>query len=302
MARLVLRISALGSFLLGAIWIYRWEIVRAFFYDRGFRVMDDVTMDDFLHWGIPLLLVLLGGYLFWRTREAWPKAISTLINQSRDDLPDTRVADNARVCALFEGNERDKLFPLLEAEKITAWARPMKGDDHLKLLPGSTWRTHNFVFLPKQSPQTQNQTFVRLRQESVWFYVHLNQRQIERVWPELQWVPILTAAQIAFETAEEHGIENLISSRGQRPADKLSFCVDMFLNHDDHKIQIRGRKPPSSVLRLIPADEFVHLHHIPSTNSLGPLFPSESLHYDNVEILRADLNEHIAWIRELSRK
>jgi len=42
-----------------------------------------------------------------------------------DSIPDVRVADYPAMAALFENAERDKLFPLLESEKLAAWARPM---------------------------------------------------------------------------------------------------------------------------------------------------------------------------------
>src|SRR5262249_35768190 len=62
--------------------------------------------------------------------------LGTAEEPQRDDLPDLRVADNSRVASLFESDERDKLFPLLEANKLTAWARPMKGNDALTSIPG----------------------------------------------------------------------------------------------------------------------------------------------------------------------
>jgi hypothetical protein len=52
-------------------------------------------------------------------------------------LPDLRVADHKRVAALFESEQRDRLFPLMENETLFVWARPMKGNE-TKLLPG--WR------------------------------------------------------------------------------------------------------------------------------------------------------------------
>jgi hypothetical protein len=222
----------------------------------------------------------------------------------RDDLPDVRVADNPRVCRLFESNERDKLFPLMEAEKLTVWARPMKGDDKLLHLQGHTWRTHFFMFLPKQGEQTRHQTFVKTQagQQLIWFDVHFNQKQIESVWPELEWIPILTAAQIAYEAMESSGLEGVITSPGQTATDKLTFFIDMMTSREDREIQLRGRKSPSTVLRPIPREEFPHLHLIPNTNNLGSIIASEPARYNDVEIIRADLNDHISWLHDIANE
>jgi hypothetical protein len=109
-----------------------------------------------------------------------------------DAIPDFRVADAPSAMKLFEGKERDKLFPLLEAERLTAWARPMysglppgSGSAPLARLPGSTWATHVLFCLPSSGPGTINQTFIKTkgRLESKWYDIHLNRKQIAAIWP-----------------------------------------------------------------------------------------------------------------------
>jgi hypothetical protein len=232
------------------------------------------------------------------------KRINVVADDIWDELPDVRIADNPRACKLFESDASDKLFPLMESGRLTVWARPMRGDYKLLRLPGNTWRTHFLAFLPKQGEQTQHQTFVKTQagQQSIWFDVHFNQKQIERIWPELEWIPILTAARIAYEAMESSGLEGVITSPGQTAAGKLAFFVDMMTSREDCEIQLRGRKPPSTVLRPIPQEEFPHLHLIPNTNNLGPIIASEPTRYNDVEIIRADLNDHISWLQDIANE
>jgi hypothetical protein len=64
------RVSGLVSFLLAAIWAYRWEALRSFLYEQGFQAMSSLESDALLHWGVPLLLAAIGVYLFWKTGNA----------------------------------------------------------------------------------------------------------------------------------------------------------------------------------------------------------------------------------------
>ena len=53
-----------------------------------------------------------------------------------EHVPDIRVADLPNIVRLFEGKDGDKLIPLLEAEKLFAWARPMgKGEPAQSAFP-----------------------------------------------------------------------------------------------------------------------------------------------------------------------
>lgn len=105
-----------------------------------------------------------------------------------DSYPDIRVADTPAVISLFESNERNKLVPLLEAEKIVAWARLGWGEPPLLKIPGNVWRSNHLVFYPMMNDQTRNQTFLLKngRTESTYFDVHVNRAQIERIWPQIK--------------------------------------------------------------------------------------------------------------------
>jgi hypothetical protein len=100
-----------------------------------------------------------------------------------DSYPNLRVADLPRVAELFDG---DKLIPLLEAEKITAWGRRGSGEPPLIKIPSNIWASNDLYYLPKMQEQTRNQTFIRpkgRRYETIYFDVHLNRAQMERAWP-----------------------------------------------------------------------------------------------------------------------
>ena len=148
-----------------------------------------------------------------------------------------------------------------------------------------------------------NQTFFRPKgrsYESTYYDIHLNQAQIERVWPKLNdKLLILEAARIAFETAEEIGIEDLVSSDSQTPAEKLSYHVNAFLVRD---LPLSGCRPPSTASRIIPNAVQNRLHHIVGTNSLTSDFASESARYDEVTIRRFDLDDYLQSLRRAARE
>jgi hypothetical protein len=132
-------------------------------------------------------------YHHWNTRrERVPLATSGSAGaeQFLEFIPDVRVADAPNVIKLFEGTDADKLIPLLEAEKISAWARPMgPGEPPPIRVPGTVWRTHKFVFFPKgEGPGRRNQTFIQTRSDNVTLYfdLRLNRTQLRRVWPEFE--------------------------------------------------------------------------------------------------------------------
>jgi hypothetical protein len=238
--------------------------------------------------------------LKWR-RTKRPVALSRPVNLP-DGLPDLRVADHKQVAALFENQQRDILFPLMESEKLFVWARAMKGNDTLIRLAGSVWKTHFMLCLPKQDQWERAQTFVKLMagQQSVWYDVHFNQKQIEQVWPELEWIPLLTAARLAYEAVETEGLEKVFASPSQTASEKITSIIDSFMAHDI--IELWGKRPPSNVVRMIPRDEYPQLHHVPNTNNLGPVFASEPHRWEDVVVVRTDLSAFVAWIRDLSRK
>ena len=61
------RIGGLISFLVAALWAYRYEALRAYLYGRGFDAMNSMELDSLFHWGVPLVLAGLGIFLFWST-------------------------------------------------------------------------------------------------------------------------------------------------------------------------------------------------------------------------------------------
>ncbi|RXH15575.1 hypothetical protein [Bradyrhizobium guangzhouense] len=138
------RIFGLTSLAAAAIWELRWEIVRAFLYDRGFHLMGLMEADTWIHYGPSVALAGLGIYLFWRTSDSkpsslnlrWPKIrardqseelIKKGAGEFASDIPDVRIADNSLAWKLFETTDRDKLLPLLERGKIDAWGRLGRG-------------------------------------------------------------------------------------------------------------------------------------------------------------------------------
>lgn len=108
-----------------------------------------------------------------------------------ESLPNLRVADSPDAIALFDGRERDNIIPLLEAGKLTAWARGMgAGEPALLKLDGSIWRSHYLQFLPKKPGEVKakNQTFLKTnaRHESSYYDIFLNLEQSRKIWPHLQ--------------------------------------------------------------------------------------------------------------------
>jgi hypothetical protein len=106
-----------------------------------------------------------------------------------EHFPDIRVADDDRAIALFQSIERDKLFPLLESEKIDAWARPMGyGEPAPIKVPGNVWRTHQLHIFPATGPNQKNQTFVKTagRQDTTYYDLWLNSLQLAKVWPQFR--------------------------------------------------------------------------------------------------------------------
>jgi hypothetical protein len=172
-----------------------------------------------------------------------------------DAIPDLRVADSPSAVELFEGRERDKLFPLLETEKLMAWARPMysglppgSGNAPLARLPGATWAGHVFFNYPSDgSSRMINQTFIRTkgRLESKWYDIHLNRMEIGRLWPAVASEPPKSAQdhipdsaqssnpivdwKLAPDAVEAFAEEDLIAKRDK---ERERFEVSCLKRHD----------------------------------------------------------------------
>lgn len=300
------RIFGLFSIMLAAAWELKYEAIRAILYERGWTMLTEHLDAEFpLHYGTPTALVALGIGLFVWSKPPKVQASSKRSPSTKpplpDGLPDLRVADHKRVATLFESEERDKLFPLMESETLLVWARPMKGNNTLMRLPGSTWRTHFLVCLPKEGQWDRAVTFVKMMagQQSIWEDVYFNQKQIEQVWPELEWIPLLTAARLAYEAVEAEGLEKLFVSSSDTASEKIVSIIDSIMVHEE--IELWGKKPPSTVLRPIPHSEHAQLHPVPNTSNLGPVFASEPNRWEDVVIQRADLDDYLAGIRALSQ-
>ena len=119
-------------------------------------------------WWVNIPLLLGGLALIWldlRRRYAGQVAAPTFTPQISvemiGNIPNIRVADDPVAVALFEGKEHDNLLPLLEADKIFSWARPMgRGEPPLTMISGAKWKTFHFLFAPRSSPEMRNQTFL----------------------------------------------------------------------------------------------------------------------------------------------
>jgi hypothetical protein len=141
-------------------------------------------------WGIGALgalVFLIVDAVRWLRKGQQANAPKEQDDNLSDHYPDIRVADSNAAIALFSGAEGDKLIPLLEAEKISAWGRLMTGGAPTRI-PGRVWRTNQLWFLPKNDgPGRINQTFIkskgRTESSSSYFDVFLNLTQIKRVWP-----------------------------------------------------------------------------------------------------------------------
>jgi hypothetical protein len=69
---MVRRISALAALIATGFWPYGWEFIRSLFYERCSHllnlVFENVSLDQLLRWGPPVIFASIGLYLFWKTR------------------------------------------------------------------------------------------------------------------------------------------------------------------------------------------------------------------------------------------
>lgn len=177
-----------------------------------------------------------------------------------EDIPDLRVADSDLALALFESKERDRLLPLLEAEKLSSWARPMHGPERGKdpppvIIRGDVWRTHYLQSFPKTEGQFRAQTFLktRARHESSYFDVLFNKAQIERIWPAE--IPLVDAARRLYEAAEAASVLNFFVLKTDSPEEKLSHLKMLLMI--DERVEVLGARPPSTQVRPITKTELI---------------------------------------------
>jgi hypothetical protein len=227
------------------------------------------------HWAVELALIVsvlfilvsivLWAHLLWRRIRGsinWfgpERQIQKVVpNTFAEDIPDLRVADSDLVMALFESSERDKLLPLLEAERLRSWARPMRGNEPGKdpppvILKGETWRNNYLQFFPKREGQYRAQTFLKTksRHESSYFDVVLNKIQVERIWPEQ--IPFVEAARRVYEAAEAANVLEFVVQNTEAADKKLSHLKLLLMV--DEKVELFGIRPPSTKARLISKTE-----------------------------------------------
>jgi hypothetical protein len=209
------------------------------------------------------------------------------------DIPDLRVADSDLALVLFSSKERDKLLPLLEAGKLSSWARPMHGNELGKdpppvILKGEVWRSHYLQSFPKTEGQFRTQTFLKTksRHESAYFDVLLNKSQIKAIWPDQ--IRFVEAATRLYEAAEAENVLDFIVPRAD-PAEKKLLHLKLSLMIDD-RIQLLGTRPPSTKPRLIPNAELVdNLYPAPGNiNQINDQISDEPV-FINVTVRHATL-------------
>jgi len=86
MGKLLLRIGSLISFIFSAAWIFRWEFIRAILYDRAFRLMEALTYDQIAQYGVPLVLVVIGIFLFHKAAHTNVAHPTPLLTGKQSDL------------------------------------------------------------------------------------------------------------------------------------------------------------------------------------------------------------------------
>src|SRR5436309_7076077 len=70
---------ALGSFVGSSLWIYFWEWIRSQVYERAQHMLAPyfhwLTLDELGRYGPPAIFIMVGLFLFWRTRPREAPAV-----------------------------------------------------------------------------------------------------------------------------------------------------------------------------------------------------------------------------------
>jgi hypothetical protein len=180
------------------------------------------------------------------------------VSSFSDSIPDVRFSDYQACDRLFDGSERDKLLPLLEAGKIDAWGRAGNGFPPLTKISPDLWRTHYLEHYPADSSGRINQTFLKVKAgpfESRYYDVHLNRAELERVWPSL-WepIPLIEAATRAYEQTKEHEVSILPVGLAGSTDDILTwYCRAMMISEHGKAplVRLMGNEPPSRLIEEI---------------------------------------------------
>src|ERR1035437_2465984 len=212
----------------------------------------------FWAWLLILAAILVAAMLEYSVRKTRPDRnpnVGKEIALSADlveSIPNLRVADSPAAIALFDGHERDKIVPLLEAGKLTAWARGMgTGEPPLLKLDGSIWRSHYLQFLPKMQGEvkTKNQTFLKTnaRHENSYYDIFLNLEQSRKIWPHLeagadnQW-------KAAPEAVEAFAASDLIATRDKWK--QALYDASLYGHEAEDKIAALKKKMGSGMLGI----------------------------------------------------
>jgi hypothetical protein len=203
-------------------------------------------------------LLVTGWVMIIRRRGQYEIGANSKIETFAEDTPDLRVADSSFVIALFDGNERDKLLPLLEAERLHSWGRPMRSekigrDAALIILKSDVWRTHYLQHFPKEGQWERAQTFLKTkgRHESAYYDVFLNKAQIARLWPEK--VPLFEAASLVYEKIEDHMASAMVEIFADTANERLINICEILARPQGRKplVTLYGNHPPSSEIKEI---------------------------------------------------
>jgi len=127
--------------------------------------------------------------------------------------------------------------------------------------------------------------------------LHLEKRGSPANRQGTDFILIHDAAQIAFETAEEIGILDLVSSAHSQPPEKLAYFLDVFLVDD--QIAIFGKRLPSRNVRPISRKELDSLHPVPGKSTLTSVFAASPDVYADVSMTRDDLDKYLKRLRAL---
>ncbi len=131
------RIGGLVGWLFGALWLYRWEAIRAFLYEKGFDAMSSVASETLTHWGVPILFAGIGTFLFWKTGDSgfpdWEAELSYL-----------RIPLHVAARRVYEAAEKANVLDFLISSNDSA----AKKLSHLKMLIMVDDRVRLFAIKP----------------------------------------------------------------------------------------------------------------------------------------------------------
>jgi hypothetical protein len=114
------------------------------------------------------------------------------------------------------------------------------------------------------------------------------------------FMPLQSAAQIAYERAERDGWLEYVAGNTQNPAERLTIFKHMMtIQADEGSIILKGVRPPSTQAYPIPAGALRHLYPMKGENTLHETSPAGQVAYKDVTISAADLEKVIAIYRAI---